>query len=202
MTTTFDVWRSTAMSTTELSATSDFYALESTLPDQDRALLAQVRGFMRDEVAPIINDYWSREGFPDQVFPRMAEIGMGGLALEGYGCANRGVLVDGFVAMEMASVDCSVATGLGVHNHLAMGSIHHCGSEEQKRAWLPRMARPGGHRRLRSDRARGRLRRRSRTADHGSPRRRYLGPQRSQTLDRERDLRRRDRHLGPRRGRQ
>jgi glutaryl-CoA dehydrogenase len=41
----------------------------------------------------------------------------------------------------MASVDCSVATGLGVHNHLAMGSIHHCGSEEQKQAWLPRMAR-------------------------------------------------------------
>jgi glutaryl-CoA dehydrogenase len=129
------------MSTTELPATSDFYALESILPDRDRALLAQVRGFMREEVGPIINDYWSREEFPHQVFPRMAEIGMGGMALDGYGCANRGVLVDGFVAMEMASVDCSVATGLGVHNHLAMGSIHHCGSEEQKQAWLPRMAR-------------------------------------------------------------
>jgi glutaryl-CoA dehydrogenase len=42
--------------------------------------------------------------------------------------------------MELAAVDCSVATGLGVHNHLAMGSIHHCGSEEQKEQWLPRMA--------------------------------------------------------------
>ncbi len=40
----------------------------------------------------------------------------------------------------MAAVDCSVATGLGVHNHLAMGSIFHCGSEEQKQDWLPRMA--------------------------------------------------------------
>jgi glutaryl-CoA dehydrogenase len=129
------------MSNSELPATSDFYALESTLPHRDRALLAEVRGFMREEVAPIINDYWSREEFPHQVFPRMAEIGMGGMALEGYGCANRGVLVDGFVAMEMAAVDCSVATGLGVHNHLAMGSIHHCGSEEQKEEWLPRMAR-------------------------------------------------------------
>jgi glutaryl-CoA dehydrogenase len=129
------------MSNSELPATSDFYALESTLPDRDRALLAEVRGFMREEVAPIINDYWSREEFPHQVFPRMAEIGMGGMALEGYGCANRGVIVDGFVAMEMAAVDCSVATGLGVHNHLAMGSIHHCGSEEQKEEWLPRMAR-------------------------------------------------------------
>ncbi|MDX6686339.1 MAG: glutaryl-CoA dehydrogenase, partial [Baekduia sp.] len=127
--------------TYELDPTSDFYALESVLADRDRAFLAEVRSFMRSEVAPIINDYWTREEFPHQVFPRVAEIGMGGMALEGYGCAGRGVLVDGFVAMELASVDCSVATGLGVHNHLAMGSIHHCGSEEQKEDWLPRMAR-------------------------------------------------------------
>ena len=124
-----------------LSPEQDFFDIEAVLDADDRRLLADVRAFMREEVAPIINDYWSREEFPHQVFPRMAEIGMGGMALDGYGCANRGVLVDGFVAMEMASVDCSVATGLGVHNHLAMGSIHQCGSEEQKQAWLPRMAR-------------------------------------------------------------
>ncbi|HEY4098248.1 MAG TPA: acyl-CoA dehydrogenase family protein [Baekduia sp.] len=130
-----------ASSHAELLATSDFYALESVLADDERAFLAEVRSFMRSEVAPIINDYWSREEFPHQVFPRVAEIGMGGMALQGYGCAGRGVLVDGFVAMELAAVDCSVATGLGVHNHLAMGSIHACGSEEQKERWLPTMAR-------------------------------------------------------------
>jgi glutaryl-CoA dehydrogenase len=63
------------------------------------------------------------------------------VALDGYGCAGRGVVTDGFVAMELAAVDCSVATGLGVHNHLAMGSIYHCGSEEQKQEWLAPMAR-------------------------------------------------------------
>jgi glutaryl-CoA dehydrogenase len=131
----------TESSVAELAPTSDFYDLESVLADDDRSFLADIRGFMREEVAPIINDYWSREEFPHQVFPRMAEIGMGGIALEGYGCAGRGAVVDGFVAMELASVDCSVATGLGVHSHLAMGSIHHCGSEEQKEQWLPAMAR-------------------------------------------------------------
>jgi glutaryl-CoA dehydrogenase len=128
------------MSASELSATSDFYELESGLDDRDRDLLGDVRAFMREEVAPVINDYWSREEFPHQVFPRMAELGIGGVALEGYGCAGRGAVLDGFVAMELAAVDCSVATGLGVHNHLAMGSIYYCGSEEQKQAWLPRMA--------------------------------------------------------------
>jgi hypothetical protein len=40
-------------------APSDFYGLESVLRDQDRALLAEVRDFMRDQVASIANDYWS-----------------------------------------------------------------------------------------------------------------------------------------------
>jgi|SRR6201991_1264557 len=129
------------MSASELLATSDFYALESVLSDDDRAFLGEIRAFMRTEVAPVINHYWSIEAFPhDVVWPRAAELGMGGTAIDGYGCAGRGVLVDGFVAMELAAVDCSVATGLGVHTHLAMGSIAHCGSEDQKEQWLPRMA--------------------------------------------------------------
>ncbi|MEA2282520.1 MAG: glutaryl-CoA dehydrogenase, partial [Solirubrobacteraceae bacterium] len=60
------------MSTSELLATSDFYALESVLSDDDRAFLSDVRTFMRTEVAPIINDFWSREEFPhDVVWPRV-----------------------------------------------------------------------------------------------------------------------------------
>jgi glutaryl-CoA dehydrogenase len=124
-----------------LSPKQDFYAIEDVLADRDRAFLADVRAYMRKEVAPIINDYWSREEFPHQVWPRVAELGLGGIAINGYGCAGRGVLVDGFIAMELAAIDCSVATGLGVHNHLAMGSIYHCGSEEQREEWLPPMAR-------------------------------------------------------------
>src|SRR5436853_6986442 len=45
------------------------------------------------------------------------------------------------VAMEMASVDSSIATFMGVHSGLAMGSIYLCGSEEQKQQWLPAMRR-------------------------------------------------------------
>jgi glutaryl-CoA dehydrogenase len=153
---------------------NDFYDVEALLPDADRALLADVREFMAAEVAPIINDYWSREEFPHQVWPRMAELGIGGMALEGYGCAGRGPLLDGFVAMEMAAVDCSVATGLGVHNHLAMGSIAHCGSEEQKERWLPRMARFEAIGAVRAHRARRRLGRRPWAQDDGPARRRLL----------------------------
>jgi glutaryl-CoA dehydrogenase len=125
----------------ELPPANDFYALESILSEDDRALLSDLRDFMHGEIAPIINDHWSREEFPANAYPGLGKLGLAGLALEGYGCAGRGVLLDGFVAMELAAVDCSVATGLGVHNHLAMGSIHALGSEEQKERWLPPMAR-------------------------------------------------------------
>src|SRR5260370_31320617 len=43
--------------------------------------------------------------------------------------------------MEIARIDCSFATFFGVHSALAMGSIFLCGSEEQKKKWLPPMAR-------------------------------------------------------------
>jgi glutaryl-CoA dehydrogenase len=59
--------------------------------------------------------------------------------LEGRPRASR--LFTGFIALELARVDPSMATFLGVHNGLAMGSIVELGSEEQRQRWLPEMAR-------------------------------------------------------------
>ena len=56
-----------------------------------------------------------------------------------------------------------------------MGSIYLCGSEEQKQRWLPRDGPAGEDRRVRPDRAGGRLRRRGRADHHRPPRRRRTG---------------------------
>jgi glutaryl-CoA dehydrogenase len=96
---------------------------------------------MEEHVAPIINVYWGKAEFPFEVLPAMAELGIAGLAYSGPGCPGRTFLADGFVAMELARIDASMATFMGVHGGLAMGSIHLCGSEEQKAQWLPPMAR-------------------------------------------------------------
>jgi glutaryl-CoA dehydrogenase len=63
-----------------------------------------------------------------------------GLAYAGYGCQDLGPVLEGLTTMELARVDCSIATFMGVHSGLAMGSIYLCGSEEQKQRWLPAMA--------------------------------------------------------------
>jgi glutaryl-CoA dehydrogenase len=124
-----------------MPADADFYALELLLDDRDRALLQRVRGFMEKEVQPIINRYWTRAKFPHELVPGLAELGIAGLPYDGYGCPGRSRLLDGMVAMELARTDPSIATFFGVHGGLAMGSIYLCGSEEQKRRWLPPMAR-------------------------------------------------------------
>jgi len=122
-------------------ANGDFYHISTILNEEDQTLLRRVGAFLEREVAPIINQYWTREEFPHQLVPGLADLGIVGLSYHGYGCPGRSALLDGFVTMELARVDSSIATFFGVHSGLAMGSIYLCGSEEQKQQWLPPMAR-------------------------------------------------------------
>lgn len=120
---------------------SDFYALGATLPAADRERMRRVRAFMETTVAPIINEFWTKDEFPFAILPGLAELDICGLGLEGYGCPGGSSALSGYLMMELARVDCSIATFIGVHSGLAMGSIYVCGSEEQKERWLPAMAR-------------------------------------------------------------
>lgn len=120
---------------------SDFYRFADLLSADERAVVDKVRAFMESKVAPIINDYWSRDAFPFELLPAIKELNIGGLGIEGYGCAGGSQLQFGLVALELTRVDASIATFFGVHNGLAMDSIALGGSEEQKQKWLPPMAR-------------------------------------------------------------
>ena len=119
----------------------DFYELAETLPPEEREVVKQVRTFMETKVAPIITKYWAEDAFPFELMPAIRELNIGGVGMEGYGCRGGSGLLAGFVAMEMARVDTSIATFFGVHSGLAMSSIYFGGSEEQKQKWLPPMAR-------------------------------------------------------------
>jgi glutaryl-CoA dehydrogenase len=120
---------------------SDFYDLAGLLGAEDRDLLLRVRRFMDEQVEPCINEYWTRGEFPRHLIPQIAELGIAGNPYSGYGCPGRSFLTDGMVAMELSRGDPSVATFMGVHSGLAMGTVYLCGSEEQKDRWLPPMAR-------------------------------------------------------------
>ncbi|TWV99854.1 acyl-CoA dehydrogenase family protein [Chitinophaga pinensis] len=119
----------------------DFYDLSGMLSPEDRALQLKVREFMESEVQPIVNEHWVKSDFPFQLLPKLAALDICGSTYEGYGGIQSSFLMEGIITMEIARVDCSMATFFGVQSGLAMGSIYLLGSEEQKKEWLPGMQR-------------------------------------------------------------
>jgi glutaryl-CoA dehydrogenase len=119
----------------------DLYEMQDLLTGDEREIVGRVRDFLAAEVAPIANDCWARAEFPYHLISRYGDLSIAGLPYdECPGDRPRGLL-SGFLAMEMARVDPSMATFYGVHAGLAMGSIAHCGSKEQRLRWLPGMGR-------------------------------------------------------------
>ncbi len=117
----------------------DFYALSQTLSEEERKIQLKVREFMKKEISPIANEYWLKGEFPHHIIPKLAELDLCGAPLEDYGSPKHSFLTEGVISMEMARVDTSISTFFGVQSGLVMGSIYLCGSEEQKKYWLPKL---------------------------------------------------------------
>jgi glutaryl-CoA dehydrogenase len=124
-----------------MTTPTDFYAIEDLLEPEEIEIRDRVRAFGDTEVTPRINDFWERAEFPFELIPKIAELGISGGTIEGYGCPGMSAVSAGLVAAELARADGSVGTFNGVHSFLAMQSIALLGSEEQRERWLPEMAR-------------------------------------------------------------
>jgi glutaryl-CoA dehydrogenase len=117
----------------------DLYDYETLLSGDERKELLGIRRFLDEEVRPRVNESWESATFPMDLIPRFAEEGMVGRSydLEHRPRASR--LFTGFISLEASRVDPSMATFLGVHNGLSMGSIVLLGSDEQRARWVPDM---------------------------------------------------------------
>ncbi|HEY8300919.1 MAG TPA: acyl-CoA dehydrogenase family protein [Jatrophihabitans sp.] len=120
---------------------TDLFDYRDLLDDDETALLCELRAWLEKNLAPIVEDYWARAEFPHQLIPELAGLDVMGLALDLDDRPARRRLLSGFVGLELARVDASFASFHGVHSGLAMGSIHRCGSAEQRARWLPPMRR-------------------------------------------------------------
>ncbi|MCS0603719.1 acyl-CoA dehydrogenase family protein [Streptomyces sp. LP11] len=120
---------------------ADFFHIGELVPPEDQERIAAVRDWARKNVAPIADEYWERGEFPHQLIAQLPELGIAGLQFSGYGAPGRGALVAGLTSMELARVDPSFATFYGVHSGLGIATVMECGSEEQKRRWIPALLR-------------------------------------------------------------
>jgi glutaryl-CoA dehydrogenase len=119
----------------------DLINADRLLSEEERGVRDGVREFVDREVIPTAADYWDRAEFPFEVLPGLGKLGiMGGTFSEEYGCAGWNNVAYGLAIAELARGSGSLATFLHVQSGLAMTAIHELGSEEQKRRWLPPMA--------------------------------------------------------------
>jgi glutaryl-CoA dehydrogenase len=121
-------------------ATDYFRVREQFTPEQWDHFIA-TRRCVDEEVLPVINDYWEKAELPWPLMRRLADLGLYGEDIAGYGSPEMSPLARGLVNMELHRGDGSLGTFLGVQSGLAMKSIAMVGSEAQKERWLPAMAR-------------------------------------------------------------
>jgi glutaryl-CoA dehydrogenase len=119
----------------------DFFDIRALLSDDERLIRDTVARFVDRDVTPIIADCFAAERFPVEIVPRLAELGLFGATLQGYGCAGLSSTAYGLVCEELERGDSSVRSCVSVQSSLVMGCIFAFGSEEQRSRWLPELAR-------------------------------------------------------------
>lgn len=119
----------------------DFYDVRSLLGDDEQLIRETVARFVDREVVPIIGECFATERFPVELVPRLADLGLFGATIEGYGCAGLGYTAYGVICEELERGDSSVRSCVSVQSSLVMGAIHAFGSGEQRSQWLPALAR-------------------------------------------------------------
>jgi glutaryl-CoA dehydrogenase len=120
---------------------TDYFQVREQFTEEQWEHFLTTRRFVDEEVLPAINEYWEAAELPWPLMRRLADLGLYGEDIQGYGCPGMSPLARGLVNMELHRGDGSLGTFLGVQSGLAMKSIDLLGSPEQKERWLPALAR-------------------------------------------------------------
>jgi glutaryl-CoA dehydrogenase len=117
----------------------DFLDVDGLLDDEERAIRDTVRQFVRERVLPDVGDWFEQGILPRELFGELAQLGLLGMHLEGYGLPGASSVAYGIVCRELEAGDAGVRSAVSVQGSLAMYAIWRWGTEEQKERWLPAM---------------------------------------------------------------
>jgi len=121
-------------------APADLYDVDGLLSDDERLVRDTVRGFVRERVLPVIPQHFESGTFPRELVPSLANLGLLGMFLDGYGCAGSSAVAYGVACEELEAGDSAIRSFVSVQGSLTMFPIWRYGSDEQKSRWLPEMA--------------------------------------------------------------
>src|SRR3989442_2109534 len=99
----------------------DFYDIDGLLSEEERAIRDTVRGWVDDNLMPVIGEAYVAGKFPKQLIPGMAELGLFGANLPAeYGCAGLNNVAYGLIMQEVESGDSGVPSFASVQGPLVM----------------------------------------------------------------------------------
>ncbi|OMC04483.1 acyl-CoA dehydrogenase [Mycobacterium sp. NS-7484] len=120
---------------------AQLFALDALLDEDEIAMRDTVRKFCDQRIRPHIAEWFEAGTLPARELAKeLGGLGVLGMHLDGYGCAGTSATAYGLACLELEAVDSGLRSLVSVQGSLAMFSIHHWGSEEQKQQWLPKMA--------------------------------------------------------------
>lgn len=119
----------------------DFFNIDAFLTPEQKQIRDVVREFVDERVLPIIDEAWLDGRFPSEIVSEMAGLGVLGATLpEEYGCAGLDNIAYGLCMQELERGDSGLRSFASVQGALVMYPIFTFGSDEQKRRWLPKLA--------------------------------------------------------------
>lgn len=138
--------QSTAPASVKQPAKADFQwddplLLEEQLSEEERMVRDSARAYSQERLMPRILLANREETFDRAIVTEMGEMGFLGAPLpEEYGCAGVSYVCYGLIAREIERVDSGYRSVMSVQSSLVMYPIYAYGSEEQRRKYLPRLA--------------------------------------------------------------
>lgn len=118
----------------------DLYGVRAMLTDDEQMVQDSVARLVDEEVLPIIQQCFETHRFPKELVPKVAELGLLGSSIKGYGCAGLNAVSYGLICQELERGDSGIRSFVSVQSSLCMYPIYAFGSDAQKEKYLPRLA--------------------------------------------------------------
>jgi glutaryl-CoA dehydrogenase len=119
----------------------DLFDVRSELSEDELLVKETVARFADKRAIPLMREAFENHTFPRELIAEVAELGLLGSSIEGYGCAGMNSVCYGLICQELERADSGLRSFVSVQSSLVMYPIYTYGTEEQKERWLPAMAR-------------------------------------------------------------
>ncbi|XP_064479390.1 glutaryl-CoA dehydrogenase, mitochondrial-like [Ornithodoros turicata] len=118
----------------------DALFLDEQLTDEERLIRDTFKDYCQTKLFPRVLMANRNETFDRDIFYELGDLGVLGTTIKGYDCAGTSYVSYGLIAREVERVDSGYRSAMSVQSSLVMYPIYEFGSEDQKKKFLPRLA--------------------------------------------------------------